>query len=342
MNTTERAPKVIGWEITRWCNLTCPHCYSAAAKRPHDELTTDECKRAIDAMARIGVGTIGWTGGEPLLREDLEELTAYASAQGVKANITTNAVLLDERRALSLLEAGNRAIQISLDGSNPAMSYRTRRTTEEEFHRIIEAIRICKKLNIRTHLATLIGQETLDDVREMVKLAKREGVDAIRFCGFTPSGRGKRKEVKDRLQFTEELDGLLEFIHETLADTSITMMFDVSFGPVPPDYSFHKCVAGMETFYLKSNGDVFPCTALTDKQFKVGNIRQTPLEEIWASDAMQAMSRLPDERIHGHCRDCENLSNCHGACKGSVLAFTGDLNASFPPCLYQAAKCASR
>ena len=77
-------PRVIGWEITAQCNLTCPHCYSAAAKRPHDEMNTDECRQVIDSLERIGAEEIGWTGGEPLLREDLEELIIYAKDKGIK------------------------------------------------------------------------------------------------------------------------------------------------------------------------------------------------------------------------------------------------------------------
>lgn len=65
-----RTPRIIGWAITNRCNLTCPHCFTASGKRSHDEMTTAECRSMIDAMAGIGVSTIGWTGGEPLLRTD--------------------------------------------------------------------------------------------------------------------------------------------------------------------------------------------------------------------------------------------------------------------------------
>jgi radical SAM protein with 4Fe4S-binding SPASM domain len=331
---SERKPAIIGWEITNQCNLSCPHCYTAAGKRAHDELDTAECKSIIDSMAAIGVGTIGWTGGEPLLRADLEELAAYALDKGIMSNITTNAVLLDERRARSLLDVRMRAVQISLDGSTPERNRRIRGSSEEEFHKIIEAIRICKRLNFRVHLATLIGRETLDDVREMVKLGKREGVDVIRFCGFTPAGRGKRQTVQERLQLHNELAEIAQFIHEVQNDTEIVMTFDVSFGPVPPEYAFHTCSAGIDTFYLKANGDVYPCTALFDERFRVGNVRKQSLEEIWNSPAMWAHSQFPVEEIKGACRECDNFAYCHGACRGATLNFTGDLHASFPNCIY--------
>ncbi len=337
-----RRPEIVGWEITSQCNLSCPHCFSAAARRPHDELTTAESKKIIDAMAVIGVGTIGWTGGEPLLRTDLEELTEYAGGRGIAANITTNAVLLDRHRATRLMEVGIRAVQISLDGSTPERNRRMRGASDDEFRRIIEAIRHCKTLNLRVHLATLLGRETIDDAREMVKLGKREGVDAIRFCGFTPVGRGKRREVRQRLQLGDERKRLLEFIREVQDDDTMVMTFDVSFGPTPPEYDFHTCMAGRGTFYLKANGDVYPCTALLHPQFLVGNVREHSLEEIWNAPEMLMMAAFPRDEIEGPCRTCDNFAACHGACRGATLAHTGDLKASFPLCLYQTARSLNR
>jgi radical SAM protein with 4Fe4S-binding SPASM domain len=332
----DRRPRTIGWEITNQCNLTCVHCFTASGKRPHDELTMEECRRVLDSMAGIGVDTIGWTGGEPLLRENLEELTVYARGRGIGSTITTNGVLLDEERARRLRDAGMRAVQVSLDGSTAELNRRIRNSTPGEFDRIIDAIRICKRLNLRVHLATLISLETLADAREMVKLGKREGVDAIRFCGFAPVGRGKRDQVRSRLGIAGRLDGLMEFIREAQDDDEIVMSFDVGFGPVPPDYEFHVCTAGIETFYLKSNGDVYPCTALMAPQFRVGNVRENPLEQIWEMPGMWAHSLFPREKIQGVCRGCDNFANCRGACRGATLADTDDLYASFPRCLYKA------
>jgi radical SAM protein with 4Fe4S-binding SPASM domain len=331
-------PPIIGWEITNQCNLACPHCFSAAAKRPHNEMDTAECRAAIDAMARIGVGMIGWTGGEPLLRNDLEELTAYAKSRGIKSIITTNGVLLDESRAKSLIDAGTRAIQISLDGSTPELNWKMRRATAEQFDRIMDGIRICRKLGVKLFLATLLGEENLDDAREMMQLAKREGIDIIRFCGYTPVGRGKRADIQDRLQFRRRQDDLRRFIEEVQMDDSIVVTFDPGFGPVPPEYTFHQCTAGMETFYLKANGDVYPCTALLHQQFRVGNIRRRPLEEIWNDPAISAMTSYPRDRLEGPCRECDNFMNCHGACRGTAFAHTGNMNASLPVCLYQVAR----
>lgn len=330
-------PEIIGWEITNQCNLSCKHCFTAAGKRAHGEMTTIECRTVIDAMARIGVETIGWTGGEPLLREDLEELIAYARQKKIRSTVTTNAVLLDRERVARLKEAGNRAVQISIDGSTPERNRRMRGTTDEEFERILDVIRYCRELKTRVTLATVLGLENLDDGPAMLELAKREGVDMIRFCCYAPVGRGKRKDVRQRFGFGNALTELYRFVEQVQAQDSVIVDLDIGFGPVPPDYTFHECIAGKETFYLKATGDVYPCTSLTYPQFLVGNVRERPLEELWQSSQMRRASEYSLESIEGYCRTCENFTACRGGCRGVALAHTGDINASYPLCLYRVA-----
>jgi MoaA/NifB/PqqE/SkfB family radical SAM enzyme len=113
----ERTPRLVGWGITNRCNLSCPHCYSSASRARQDELTTEECLNLLDSLARMGTKRIGWTGGEPLLRVDLEDLIDRCARLGIESGITTNGVPLTPRRAESLRAAGLGIVQISLDGS---------------------------------------------------------------------------------------------------------------------------------------------------------------------------------------------------------------------------------
>ena len=336
-DATVSRPEIIGWEITNRCNLTCKHCFTAAGRRAYGEMTTAECRAAIDSMAAIGVETIGWTGREPLLRDDLEELIAYATQKKIRSTVTTNAVLLDRQRAQRLKEAGNRAVQISIDGSNAARNRRLRGTTDDEFNRILDAISYCRELNTRVTLATVLGSENLDDAPAMLELARREQVDMIRFCCYAPVGRGKRKDVRERFSFDGALSELYRFVEYVQTQDSVVVDLDIGFGPVPPDYAFHRCIAGKETFYLKANGDIYPCTSLIYPQFMVGNLRRTPLVELWQSPKMREASCYPVDCIEGYCPTCENFTACRGGCRGVALAHTGDLNASYPNCLFRVA-----
>jgi radical SAM protein with 4Fe4S-binding SPASM domain len=327
-------PEMIGWEITRQCNLSCPHCYTASSKRPVDELTTAECLSLMDDLIALGAKSIGWTGGEPLMRRDLEEIVAHGRDKGkLHQGITTNGILLDEARSVSLKEAGIAYVQISLDGSDPAHNKMMRNATEPEFFKVIEGIRACRKIGLQLDLAMLLGHENLEDALSFIQLAKREGVTHIRYCGFVPWGRGKRKDIIQRLLFREHRDRLKAFVEGASHRNAPVEMFDPAFGPLPSEYYFHPCVAGVQLMYISAKGDVFPCTSLIDEQFKVGSIRERAIKDIWNDPFMTAMAKFPRERITGPCKSCEYFARCQGACRGVTYAHTHNLYASFPMCL---------
>lgn len=329
-----RRPDIVGIEITRFCNLTCPHCYTAAGRRPMNELTTPKLQSLIDQLIAIGPPrAIGWTGGEPLLREDLYELVEYAFARGqIRSGMTTNGLLLTPERARRLHAGGAYAIQISVDGSTPERNARMRNATIEDFATILAAMKAVKDAGLQLHLAMLLGKETLDDARNFLKLAIDNGADGVRFCGFVPAGRGRNDAVRRRLEFGD-LDELREFVVEAQTTDSLMVMFDPAFGPLPPDYQFHECIAGKQALYVSSTGAVYPCTSLISPRFEVGNLRQRPLAEIWNDPRMTEVADSDCKHLTGHCHTCEHLNQCHGGCRGIAYAYTGEFPASFPRCL---------
>ena len=326
-------PVVAGVEITRRCNLACPHCYTAAGKELDGEMTTAECKAILEALASLGTSLIGWTGGEPLLRDDLEDLAAHARALGMRSSVTTNGVLLDDPRARSLEASGMTSVQVSIDGSTAERNRRMRGATDEEFARALEGVRAARRAGLRVHLAMVLTRESVDDGPAYLDLARAEIVDSVRFCGFVPSGRGRGRGHADRLSFSGGRGPLREFVREALADGALRAQFDPAVGPLPPRFAFHKCVAGVETLYLSCRGDVYPCTSLLDRRFVVGNVRERPLEEIWSDPAMSRIADLDRDAIEGECRACPHFSSCRGGCRGVTFAYTRDLRASFPMCL---------
>lgn len=340
--TATRKLTVLGWEITNACNLHCPHCYNPVNRQSASELSTQECRQVLADAAALGVELIGWTGGEPLLRTDLDDLIQCAfEDHGIRSGITTNGVLLDRERARRLVDANLRLVQISLDGTTAQRSWQIRRTTDEEFRRILEAVSICQELGLETHLAMLLGLENLDDARAMLTLARTMGVAGLRFCGFTPEGRARNRTIENRFRFGDKLPLLHAFIEEAASDEQLQVVFDPGFGPVPPDYCFHECVAGVETCYLKANGDVYPCTAMLYDQFRVGNLRHRSLRELWDDPAMTVMTRFDRDQVEGPCSVCDNSEYCHGACRALSFAHTGSFTDSFPVCLYQVSGCST-
>lgn len=329
-----RRPDIVGIEITRVCNLTCPHCYTAAGRRLMNELTTPELQSLIDQLIAIGPPrAIGWTGGEPLLREDLYELVEHAFARGkIRSGVTTNGLLLTPERARRLRDGGAFAIQISVDGSTPERNARMRNATIEDFATILAAMKAVKGAGLQLHLAMLLGKETLKDARNFLKLAVDNGADGVRFCGFVPAGRGRNDKIRQRLEFDDTTD-LREFVVEAQTCDQLLVMFDPAFGPLPPDYQFHECIAGKQTLYVCSTGAVYPCTSLISPRFEIGNLRQRPLAEIWNDSRMTEVADFDCSQLIGPCCACTYLDRCHGGCRGIASAYTGEPLASFPRCL---------
>ncbi len=326
------SPRLVGWEITRACNLRCPHCYSSATPAASPGLPTARCLTLVDEMASLGTEVIAFTGGEPLLRPDLETIARRARRRGIASGITTNGLLLDAARAASLKRAGVGTVQISVDGSTPERNARMRATDAAAFGLILEAVRVCLSLRLDVGFAMLLGAATLDDARPFLELARRERVRWVRFCGFVPWGAGRREAVARRLRFTGRLDGLRAFVEEARDSESPLVVFDPGFGPTEGS-RFHRCAAGRKLLYLSSTGDVHPCTSLLDPRFVVGNVLDRPLREIWCDPRMTEMASYPRSAIRGRCARCEDFASCHGACRGIAHAWTGRLDASFPVCL---------
>lgn len=333
--TEPRAPLLFGWEVTNRCNLTCPHCYTNATRRRQaPELTTAQCRQVIDELVTLGTRWIGWTGGEPLLRDDLEDLARYALDRGdIRSGLTTNGVLLDERRVERLAAAGIRRVQVSLDGSTVERNAVMRRATPEQFARAVAAVRHCVAAGFDTYLAMVLCAATLDDAPVVIELAAELKVKAVRFCGFVPQGRGARKAVAERLTLEHDLGRLGAFISAVALREDPVVLFDPAFGPTPPDYRFHECVAGREMMYLATSGFVFPCTSALHPRFAVGRYPERTLTEIWHDPRLVELAEWPRAATRGPCRRCPGWDECQGACKGVTCAATGDPNRSFPFCL---------
>ena len=339
-HSSQRKPAVVGWGITDACNLTCAHCYSSARRGRGDELSTEQAKQVLDQLGALGAQRLGWTGGEPLLRKDLEQLTSYArDRHGISAGLTTNGTPLTARRARSLAAAGISFVQISLDGTSAVRNRRIRGATPLQFDQVMRAIGVAREVGFDVHLAMLLSAATLDDVRSMARLAGTLQVKSLRFCGFVPWGHARAEHVRAQHDLSGHADEVRALITELQGQQSPMVLFDPGFGPLPPDYSFHQCIAGMEMVYIAANGDVFPCTALLHPSFRVGNVRERSLASLWDDPAMTAVARYPRERIAEPCRGCPSFEDCRGGCRGYVVACGLPMDAALPNCLAVGAAC---
>ena len=104
--SADKKPVVV-WNVTRRCNLHCIHCYSSSQDREYpNELTTDEGRTLLDDLAAFGVPTVLFSGGEPLMRDDLFDLVAHARDLGLRCVLSTNGTRIDRETAKRVVAAG--------------------------------------------------------------------------------------------------------------------------------------------------------------------------------------------------------------------------------------------
>lgn len=328
-------PSVI-WEITRQCNFNCEHCIVDSTKKvPPGELSTEQAKQFMKSYASIGGRVVHFSGGEPLMRKDLKELMKYGKKLNIQCySLATNGYFLTEKRMKSLFDAGLVNVQISLDGIDSAQNLKIRKGPPDAFERAIQAIRIARKFPIQLTIGMFLHPENIDSIPRMVQLCEREKVSILRFSGFIPLGRGRNPEVIDRMRFTpEQMVRFFEFISSYKSSlTGVVIGFDHAFGPF---YDYYTCSAGKSTFYLSSNGDLYPCPSFTHPDFKVGNVVSSGMEKLKTLLQSRKMKscQAPVEKITGDCARCVDLNWCRGGCRGVAYAYREKITASFPNCL---------
>ena len=134
---------IMSWNTTNRCNLKCSHCYRDAGEKNEKELTTKEAKLLIDQVVKAGFKIMIFSGGEPLMRDDIFELISYASKVGLRPVLGTNGTLISEKIVKKLKDAGIAAVGISLD-SLDFEKHNAFRGDDEAFKNTIFAMKNCR------------------------------------------------------------------------------------------------------------------------------------------------------------------------------------------------------
>ena len=179
-----RIPLFLSWNITFRCNLQCKYCASCDA--PRDELDTAQVLAGLDTVWDLGTRWITFGGGEPLVRTDIGEIFEYAKRKGFQIYISTNGVLVPAKsRELACVDHVN----ISMDG------YREVHDSirgEGAFDKAVEAIGVCKDLEIPVSLQCVLSKHNLDKVHEPIDIAAQHAV----YVMFQPAGKWMSSSMK--------------------------------------------------------------------------------------------------------------------------------------------------
>ena len=331
---------MVAWELTRACNLACKHCRAAAVKKaPPGELTTDECFALIDDIASFATPTLILTGGEPLLRLDLCDIAAYATARGLRVVAALNGTLLGAHMARQLAKAGVRRISISIDGKDAAR-HDELRGVPGAFAGALRGIAAAKEGGLPFQVNTTVTTQNADELPEVMDLAVRLGAAAHHIFLLVPTGRAAALSGF-------ELDARrYEAVLEWLADQVVNAPIEIRATCAPHFYRILRqrgiptrargCLAGQSFCFISHVGAVQPCGYF---DIQVGNVRQTSLREIWENAPL--FLRLRDHSgYEGKCGFCEFVQVC-GGCRARAYEATGNPLGPEPLCVYVPRPCQS-
>ena len=334
---------IIAVNLTRRCNLACAHCYMDAETRDGggpDELTTSEIKGLLDEItSRSSETMVVLTGGEPLLRRDLDELVAHGSKLGLSIVVGTNGVLLDEARVTSLKAAGAMGMGISLDSLDPT-SHNDFRGCPGSWEKTLDGMEACRKHGLPFQVHFSVTEKNAHEVQSMIDFAKAAGAHVLNIFFLVCTGRGESMSDITPARYEEVLNQLIEAQEQT-QDLIIRARCAPHFkrvayqrDPESPltraqGYEGGGCLAGIHYCRITPEGAVTACPYIPDED---GSIRKTGFWEIW--DNAPTFELLRNPKLEGKCGQCEFQQLC-GGCRARPKAMGGTLMDADPWCGYR-------
>ena len=339
--------RLVAWELTKRCNLSCKHCRAEAKNGPiENELTTKEIKNIIDDIINFSHPIIILTGGEPLLRDDLFEIASYGTEKGLRMVLATNGTLLDEGLARQLKSVGIKRVSISLDGAS-ARSHDEFRGVDGAFELTLRGIDALRSAGLEFQINTTVTKSNLNEIKAIRDLAIKLGAVAYHIFLLVPMGRGStlRDEVISAKEYEEVLTWLAEQrgkvpmqVKATCAPQYYRILRqkakergeEVTLESYGLDAITRGCLAGIGFCFISNTGKVQPCGYL---DIECGDVKTEPLSYIWKNSPI--FINLRDKaKYKGKCGRCEYWYVC-GGCRARAYALTGDYLKAEPLCLYR-------
>ena len=350
--STDKKP-VVDWNCTRRCNLKCVHCYSQSENKAYEgELTTDEGIAMLEDLAQFGVPVTLFSGGEPLVRQDLFTLIERTVKLGMRAVISTNGTLITEEKAERLKAFNLSYVGVSLDGLKDVND--RFRGVSGAFEKALAGIRNCQKAGIKVGLRFTITNRNAPEVDGIFDLIRRENIPRVCFYHLVYAGRGSKlmSEDLDHEATRRVVDLIIDrtaALHREGRKVEVLTVDNHADGP----YLYQRMLreknphaadvlALLQMNRGNSSGAGIGCVSWDGsvhadqfwRHVTFGNVRERPFSAIWTDLSNPLMAKLKDKRPHvkGRCATCRFLDICGGNFRVRAEAATGDLWQPDPAC----------
>jgi heme d1 biosynthesis radical SAM protein NirJ len=344
---------VVIWNLIRRCNLNCIHCYSLSCDTDFPgELSTEEVFRVMDDLKAFRVPVLILSGGEPLLRRDIFEISARAKEMGFYVGLSSNGTLIDAARADRIAQLGYDYVGISLDGIG-VVHDRFRRQPGA-YEAALGGIRLCRERGIKVGLRFTVTERNVESLPEMLDLVDEEEIDKFYLSHLVYAGRGNRYREDDAYHRTTRatMDLLFERCWSHV-ERGITKEFVTGNNDADgvyfllwvqehfPDKAAHirakleawgGNASGVNVANIDNLGNVHPDTFWW--HYDLGNVKERPFGEIWqdTSDPIMAGLKASPRQISGRCGACRHFAICGGNTRVRAMQLSGDPFAEDPAC----------
>ncbi len=344
---------VVIWNLIRRCNLKCKHCYSISGDVDFPgELSTDEVFAVMDDLKGFRVPVLILSGGEPLLRRDIFDISRRAKGMGFYTGLSSNGALINVHNIEEIASIGYDYVGISLDGIGA--THDAFRGKDGCFKDSLGGVRLCKQNDIKVGLRFTMTMDNHVQLPELLDLADAEGVDKFYLSHLVYAGRGNKNRMDDaQWEITRNTMETLferawgyvekgeekEFVTGNNDADGVFLYFWVKkHFPEAAEHVRAKLVqwggnaSGVNVANIDNLGNVHPDTFWW--HYNLGNVKERAFSEIWPDTADPIMAGLKQRprTISGRCGECRHFDICGGNTRVRALQLTGDPWAEDPAC----------
>jgi len=313
------APLMAWVELTRGCNLRCPHCFAEAGAPREVEMSTERILRLLDEWAEMGVFSVVITGGEPAIHPDFLAIVRHAHDLGFTVAIASNGMPLTDK-VLRQIPQDDVIISVSLDGIHGAGAA----TGESDYEAVTRKVLQIRDFGFNTSLMTTTTHDNVGDLQTFINFAIDNNI-SLRSLPFIPMGRGSlHRELQNQVADIEKAAQfwLAEEKWERIKDRELGLCSGKVFNfLITMVYSMRRCMSGRGLCYVVSDGTVYPCTNCSgNKILAGGNLLERSFAEIWNDDNWPIRKITWKNFLEKTCEGCAlNTEDyfCTGRCPGS-------------------------
>jgi uncharacterized protein len=334
------------------CNLNCEYCfflkkeslYPGSNFRMSDKVHEAYIKQLFEAH-HVPQATVAWQGGEPTLmgldffRRSMELQEKYAKpGTRIENTFQTNGVLLNDEWCRFFHE-NNYLIGLSMDGPKELHDvYRKDKGGHGTHDRVVRAARLLQKHKVEFNILCTVNRKNANRPLEVYQFFRDElGVDYIQFIPIVErinengeTGFQEGNEVTDRSVRPDQWGRFLIEIFDEWVERDVGQTFVLNFDGALAGWlgkAGTVCIFGPtcgQGMALEHNGDLYSCDHFVEPSYYLGNILETPMIELVASDKQRKFGQDKKNTLPRYCRECEALSICHGECPKNRFIETPD------------------